>query len=85
MPGPCLCDALRALARARCRQWLETLRPARDALALAIHLYMPMIALCGDCRVRLMGKGFRLQDLSQVIWRRLSLQTEAHFLRKRCF
>ena len=45
--------------RARCRQWLEMLRPLASAESQVMHLGLPMIALCGDCFVRVIGNGLR--------------------------
>ena len=47
--GPRLCDSLRLLPRARCRQCLEILRSVAGAKSRAIHLHILMIAVCGDC------------------------------------
>ena len=40
-------------------QWFQVLGPVRDAAAQAFHLRMPMIALCGECVVRVMGNGLK--------------------------
>ena len=54
------------LPRARCVQWLETLRPVTSAKSQVMHLGMPMTALCGECLVRVVGSGLRRGVQSQV-------------------
>ena len=54
------------LPRARCVQWLETLRPVTSAKSQVMHLGMPMIVLCGECLVRVVGSGLRRGVQSQV-------------------
>ena len=52
--------------RARCRQWLETLRPVKGAMSQVMHLDMPVIVLSGDYLVRVVGSGLRRCVQSQV-------------------
>ena len=54
------------LPRARCRQWLETLRPVTGAKSQVMHLDMLINVLCGDCLVRVVGSGLRRCVQSQV-------------------
>ena len=51
----CVQPAMR-MSPARCRHWLETVRPGRGAKPEVIHPDMSMIVCCDDCLLRVVAR-----------------------------